>query len=606
MKRICTECGYDIEKPVVRVINGEMAEWLVREGRLMDKIGHMEGSMPCEQDWKEYIASKGVTEKVKDISKKLPEGALHCNEHNHGVHTQQLSLRAGRMLFEHASLQKNIDVSTTSLGSLDSIFNSNNPGNTDRIYNSATGAFGNDFESSIGTISTNDPKSVASSISTFHVDTSSKGSHEDVASNNQSTIGDSILFDIPDNNSVSSHNSGSTAWSTATGSSTASGSTTSHSFHKRKRPKYYDGSYEDLQTVEEREQMQRAKEMAQRKKILDESNYDLENVGNNFKGHLNKYDIQNKDKNNYEFNSEKSLDSRLKEKNDAEHKSRKDRKKRSRKSRKSKRTAESEAESESDSSSYLSNDTIDQSDESIFGVNQRDTLLKKIRECSPEDREKMRKILKKLKKHRKNTKLEDLEHALSYELEGFTTHSNTDDDASSTITSSTSGTIPDSVSDSSPFVGRRQSAKKRSKENPGNDIKELRSYIDQTMDGNNAEVAHLLVNKIEKYKEKVTKLKEKNMQDVNYMNMKHKHKLKKFLYFVPLITLATIVVVGLLVASIWNAPGLIGYIIAALAFVFGSLICYGIMGKVMFNSALGMIDGLWGAHPYMAVDYIII
>ncbi|KJP84781.1 hypothetical protein AK88_05587 [Plasmodium fragile] len=73
MKRICTECGYDIEKPVVRVVNGEMAEWLLREGRLMDQIGHMQGSAPCAMEWKRYIARKGVTDTVNDISKKLPE-----------------------------------------------------------------------------------------------------------------------------------------------------------------------------------------------------------------------------------------------------------------------------------------------------------------------------------------------------------------------------------------------------------------------------------------------------------------------------------------------------------------------------------------------------
>ncbi|KJP89282.1 hypothetical protein AK88_00942 [Plasmodium fragile] len=69
----CTECGYGTKGATVRVVNGEMAEWLLREGRLMDQIGHMQGSAPCAMEWKRYIARKGVTDTVNDISKKLPE-----------------------------------------------------------------------------------------------------------------------------------------------------------------------------------------------------------------------------------------------------------------------------------------------------------------------------------------------------------------------------------------------------------------------------------------------------------------------------------------------------------------------------------------------------
>ncbi|KJP85388.1 hypothetical protein AK88_04988 [Plasmodium fragile] len=58
-ERRCTECGYDIKNPVVRVVNGDMANLLVHDGHIMDKIGNIEHRMPCEKDWKEY--TKGMT-----------------------------------------------------------------------------------------------------------------------------------------------------------------------------------------------------------------------------------------------------------------------------------------------------------------------------------------------------------------------------------------------------------------------------------------------------------------------------------------------------------------------------------------------------------------
>ncbi|KJP84794.1 hypothetical protein AK88_05572 [Plasmodium fragile] len=72
-ERRCTECGYNIEKSGVRVVDGEMVDWLVRNGGIMDKIGNMENHMPCDQTWQAYKKSQGVTDQVQDISEKMPE-----------------------------------------------------------------------------------------------------------------------------------------------------------------------------------------------------------------------------------------------------------------------------------------------------------------------------------------------------------------------------------------------------------------------------------------------------------------------------------------------------------------------------------------------------
>ncbi|KJP85664.1 hypothetical protein AK88_04695 [Plasmodium fragile] len=544
-------------------------------------------------------------------------GALNCNEDNDGAQTQ-VSLRSGRMLYERGGLQNDTDVSITSLARVDNFYSRSRSGSvfnrrvarpTHSIYSGSKGktcgnignvhykssikeSFDNDFESCIGTTSTNAPKSVARSISTFHVDTSRKGSHEDVASNKQSTIDESILFDIPDNSSVSSHNSGSTTWSTTTGANTGSGSTTMDSFHKRQRSKYYDSSYEDLQTVEEREKMKRAKEMAQRKKILDESTYDLENVRNSFKGHSNKYYIQNKDKYIYEFKSEESLNERLKELNAVKQESLQDVKKGSKKSKKSKRRAECEGEF----SSYLSNDKIDQADDSILDVNHNNKLLRKLTEFNAEDREQMRKALNNIKKNnRKNAKLEDLEHELRSQLEGLTKYVNVDDDARSSISGSTDDSMPESDNVSSIYVGKRR-MEDRSNERTGNNITELRSYIDQVMDANNAEIAHLLINKIEEYEKEVSKLKENNRKEVNFINMKHNLKLRKILLSVPLIALVTSAILCFFLTQYWALAFITVFCISLYSFVIGTLFSYIILGKVMFNSPSKVIDFMLGQN----------
>ncbi|KJP88230.1 hypothetical protein AK88_02177 [Plasmodium fragile] len=69
----CTECGYNIVNPVVRVINGEMADWLLTQGKIMDKIGTMETQLPCDQDWKVYTQDAGA----KHDKGQVVQGAIY-------------------------------------------------------------------------------------------------------------------------------------------------------------------------------------------------------------------------------------------------------------------------------------------------------------------------------------------------------------------------------------------------------------------------------------------------------------------------------------------------------------------------------------------------
>ncbi|KJP84884.1 hypothetical protein AK88_05483 [Plasmodium fragile] len=69
MQDIYTECGYNIQGAIVRVVNGDMANLLIHEGKIMDTIGELQREVECSQDWQEYKAGKDR----KDGSGKVDE-----------------------------------------------------------------------------------------------------------------------------------------------------------------------------------------------------------------------------------------------------------------------------------------------------------------------------------------------------------------------------------------------------------------------------------------------------------------------------------------------------------------------------------------------------
>ncbi|CAI7719111.1 Plasmodium exported protein, unknown function [Plasmodium vivax] len=528
-------------------------------------------------------------------------GDLNCNGDNDGVQNQ-FSVRAGRMLYEYDRLHNETDGSMTSLASADSIFSRSSAGSAGSVLSrssagsagsvysksSAKRAFGNDFEGSIGTTSLDDLKSATSSSSTFNVDTNSEKSYDDDASETQSTTDESILVDLRDDNSVSSYNSGSTAKSDRTDvtkssrGSTMSSSTRSSSA-KSKKSKQYDTSYEDLESVAGKE-VRRAKEKARRKELLDEST-------NNMK---------NRDDDNYEVSREETLSNRLKELNSLEKEAVKEVMKGS---KKSKRRSKRRAKREGEFSGYLLNYKIAHRDDANFEVNQNERILRKVREFNAKDREQMRKTLNRIRKNAKNSNMEELEDEIKSQLESLRKFVNLDSDESSSVAGSTDESVYSDEDGSSIYVGKSGVETYGAKDRTKNNMTELRSYIDQAMDQENAEIAHLLVNKIEKYKNKVTKLKERNKKEVNFMNMRHNLKLKKVLLYVPLISLLTSVILGLLLTQYWALPVITAYFISLCSFVLGTLVSYGVMGKVMFNSAFKVVNFLLGKKSKVSADY---
>ncbi|KJP90002.1 hypothetical protein AK88_00171 [Plasmodium fragile] len=71
MDGTCTQCGYAGRKTQLGLINGHIAEWFVDQG-IMGDIAKIEQQMPCDQDWRAYKQSQGVTDTDQDISNQLP------------------------------------------------------------------------------------------------------------------------------------------------------------------------------------------------------------------------------------------------------------------------------------------------------------------------------------------------------------------------------------------------------------------------------------------------------------------------------------------------------------------------------------------------------
>ncbi|KJP88406.1 latent-transforming growth factor beta-binding protein 4 [Plasmodium fragile] len=70
----CTECGYNIQNPVVRVVDGEMVQLLIHEGNLMGRIAEMERQQECSKDWQAYKREKEADKKSGKVNKiQFPE-----------------------------------------------------------------------------------------------------------------------------------------------------------------------------------------------------------------------------------------------------------------------------------------------------------------------------------------------------------------------------------------------------------------------------------------------------------------------------------------------------------------------------------------------------
>ncbi|ANQ06963.1 Uncharacterized protein PCOAH_00015350 [Plasmodium coatneyi] len=484
--------------------------------------------------------------------------AVHLNENNgNGVVQNQYSVIGGRMLYGHEmSFQGDITGSMTSLASNDSIFSTSTTSTMDK-HNE-----GRNYHDGNGTLS----------------------SHP-------STTDETFRVDISDDSSVSSYNSGSLGSNGKATHVTKDSQNGMSIAAKRQRSKSYDTSFEDLQSVgEKKEEWTRAKEKAQSKELFDESTYGRRKAEKGFKGHLNKYDMENRDReNSYDVSSEETLRKRIRELNSLGQGSDKDVIEGFRKSKRSRRRGKHEG------------------DDEISDLNVNERLLRKVKGFNAKDRERIKKALNRMEENGKNMNvedLEDLEDELKYQLERLQKYVNRDSDDNDSVASGTDDSAFDDEDDSSIYGGKRRREKSRSKEKTKDSMKELRSYIDQAMDGENAEIAHLLINKIEKYKNKVYKLKKRNKKEVNFVNMKFNRKLKKMLRYIPLISLVTSVILGLVLYQFWTIiPLTTVYFIVLFSFLFGTFVSYGITGKVMFKSPFKVIDFIRGKNWNVNADY---
>ncbi|ANQ10515.1 Uncharacterized protein PCOAH_00051190 [Plasmodium coatneyi] len=495
---------------------------------------------------------------------------VHFNENNdNGVVQNQYSVIGGRMLYGHdISFQNDITGSMTSLASNDSIF---------------------------------------SSSSTSTVDKNNEGrNHHDgsgTLSSHPSITGETIRVDISDDSSVSCYNSHSEIGRAKTTPVTrgSRGSTMTNESN-RQRSKSYDNSFEDLKSLgEKKEEWTRAKEKAQRKELLDESTYGRRKAEKGFKGHLNKYDMENRDReNSCEVSSEETLRKRIRELNSLGQGSDKDVIEGSNRSEKSGRTAKREGES----SDYSLKNKIAQRDNVNLGLNQNERLLRRVQEMNANDREHMERTLNRIKENGKNKNLKDLEYEIESQLGRVRKYIKLNYDERNSIASSTDDSAFGDEHSSSIYIGNRGVEKCRSKGRITNDVTELRSYIDETMDEKNAEITHMLVNIIEKYKNEVSTLKEKNRNQVRFMNLRHNLKLREILLYVPLITLITSATLCFLMTQYWMIPFVSAYFISMYSFALGTLVSYGIMGRIMFNSPSTVIDFILGKKSKANADYL--
>ncbi|KJP84862.1 hypothetical protein AK88_05507 [Plasmodium fragile] len=73
-ERRCTECGYNVTNATFRAVNGDIAELLITQGKIMDTIGHIEKTVDCSMKWDVYVKQKKKDLGTEDLdTKTIPE-----------------------------------------------------------------------------------------------------------------------------------------------------------------------------------------------------------------------------------------------------------------------------------------------------------------------------------------------------------------------------------------------------------------------------------------------------------------------------------------------------------------------------------------------------
>ncbi|GAW79864.1 Plasmodium exported protein, unknown function [Plasmodium gonderi] len=494
---------------------------------------------------------------------------------------KELGPIAGRMLLEYDRLY-NDDASS--------------------VYTSSTNtkrAFGNDFTSVLDT-SVDDLKSVAST-ERMSMDASTADSIFDETDKESSKM-DESMSDMYDDGSNATLDSAATLMSKRADAARKFKSHLSNS-EKNKRNTNIDLSYDDL--IAERLKEVSQKEKALRKELLDESSIDLKDVGKSLKKYYKEREMESMDDVTSDFNLDEELNDKIKELSTREQEALKDVLNGFSKNKKSK----GKGKHVGDFSGYLLNYKKSHRDDSNFEINQNERLLKRMKEFSSKDREAMRRILKRIRGASKNGSMEDIERELKSLLNTIKKKKNSDSDENIDALVNAIGESVFADENSSKKIKDTKLAKLYgSKERGRKSLGDLRSYIDENMDDEHAEVAHMLVNKIEKYKHKMAKLQSRSKNESKFMKMRHNLKLKKILLYVPLISLITSVLLAGLLYYYWAGPLTVSaiFFIGLFSFIAGTTVSYGVLGKALFNSSLKIIDFLLGGHEELDTDHYLV
>ncbi|SBT83231.1 Plasmodium exported protein, unknown function [Plasmodium ovale] len=327
-----------------------------------------------------------------------------------------------------------------------------------------------------------------------------------------------------------------------------------------------------------------------KKKVLGKHNVSNEHSGNGFQGYFNDYEKYNLDDNNFDANHEELIDGKindliLKDKSTLKNvlTNQKDQKKSGTKSKNS---------TYNNYPGYLLNYKRTKRDDENFELDHNELLTRKMREFNLKDKEILKNVLSNKEKKKMLNKL-GLNKALKSEIKNNL--KKTKDRENNMEFSSDDEVIFDEMKEIDPKEkALLENAFDVKNNNSEKSMEELRSYIDNSMDEKNAAIAHTLVNEIDKYRNKIANLKIKQKKETKFLRMKHKYNVKRIMLYIPLISLITSIVLGIIIGAFGYASVAVSFGVSILSFVLGTVLSYGVLGKALFGSVTAVVRLILG------------
>ncbi|SBT32590.1 Plasmodium exported protein, unknown function [Plasmodium ovale wallikeri] len=338
-----------------------------------------------------------------------------------------------------------------------------------------------------------------------------------------------------------------------------------------------------------------AREKRIKKKVPSKRNISKEQSGNSFQGYFNEYEKYNLDDNNFDVNHEEIIDGKindliLKDKSTLRNvltSQKEDNKKAGTKSRNS---------TYNNYPGYLLNYKRTKRDDENFELDHDAVLTRKMREFNEKDKEILKNVLGNNKEKKKMLNKLGLNKALKSEIKNnLKKTKNRENDMEFP---SDDEVVFDEMKDINPKEKMLlENAFDVKSNNSEQSMEELRSYIDSSMDEENAAIAHTLVNEIDKYRNKIANLKIKQKKETKFLRMKHKYNVKRIMLYIPLISLITSIILGIIIGSFGYATVAVSFGVSVLSFVLGTVLSYGVLGKVLFGSVTAVVRLILGNRP---------